>query len=108
MLTEGGCNMASMTEYQKDLIETLKDPIEAAAYLNAALEEGDKDAILLALRNIAEVNCGMKAVAEKAHLNRESLYRSLSHRGNPEIRTLFNILHGVSFRRSVTPEQVTA
>jgi len=100
--------MAPMTEYQKDLIEALKDPMEAAAYLNAALEEGDKDAFLLALRNIAEANGGMKAVAEKAHLNRESLYRTLSSRGNPEIRTLFNLLHGVGLRLSVTPEQVTA
>jgi len=50
----------------------------------------------------------MKAVAEKAHLNRESLYRTLSRRGNPEIRTLFSLLHGVGLRLSVTPEQVTA
>jgi len=100
--------MAQMTEYQKDLLEALKDPTEAAAYLNAALEEGDKEAFLLALRNIAEANGGMKAVAEKAHLNRESLYRTLSHRGNPEIRTLFSLLHGVGLRLSVTPEQVTA
>ena len=28
--------------------------------------------------------------------------------GNPEIRTLFNLLHGVGLRLSVTPEQVTA
>jgi probable addiction module antidote protein len=108
MITEGGCNIATMPEYQKDLIEALKDPIEAAAYINAALEEGDKNAFLLALRNIVEANGGMKAVAEKAHLNRESLYRTLSHRGNPEIRTLINILHGVDLRLSVTPEQVTA
>ena len=33
--------MARITEYQKDLIESLKDPQEAAAYLNAALEEGE-------------------------------------------------------------------
>ena len=96
------------TEYQKDLIESLKEPSEAAAYLNAALEDGDKETFLLALRNIAEANGGMKAVAEKADLNRESLYRTLSHRGNPEIRTLFNLLHGVGLRLSVTPEHTTA
>jgi len=75
--------MAHMTEYQKDLIEALKDPTEAAAYLNAALEEGDRETFLLALRNVAEANGGMAAVADKAHLNRESLYRTLSRRGNP-------------------------
>lgn len=100
--------MARITEYQKDLIESLKDPQEAAAYLNAALEEGDKESFLLALRNIAEANGGMKAVADKAHLNRESLYRTLSRRGNPEVKTLFNLLHGVGLRLSITPEQATA
>ncbi len=42
------------TEYQHDLIEVLKNPAEAAAYLNAAMGEGDREAFLLALRNIAE------------------------------------------------------
>ena len=100
--------MTHTTDYQRDLIKALKDPAEAAAYLNAALEEGDKETFLLALRNIAEANGGMKAVAEKAHLNRESLYRTLSRRGNPEIRTLFNLLHGVGLRLNVMPEEVTA
>lgn len=100
--------MTHTTDYQRDLIEALKDPAEAAAYLNAALEEGDKESFLLALRNIAEANGGMKAVAEKAHLNRESLYRTLSRKGNPEIRTLFNLLHGVGLRLSVTPEEAAA
>lgn len=100
--------MTRVTEYQKDLIEALKDPAEAAAYLNAALEDGDKGTFLLALRNIAEANGGMKAVAEKAHLNRETLYRTLSHRGNPEIRTLFNLLNGMGLKLSVTPEQAVA
>lgn len=42
------------TEYQKELIESLKNPAEAAAYLKAALEDGDKDTILLVMQNIAE------------------------------------------------------
>jgi len=48
--------MTKQTEYQKDLIEALKDPQEAAAYINAAIEEGDRETFLLALRNVAEVN----------------------------------------------------
>lgn len=46
--------MAKSTEYQNDLIEALKDPCEAAAYLNAAIEEGEREVFLLALRNVAE------------------------------------------------------
>jgi probable addiction module antidote protein len=100
--------MARITEYQKDLIEALKDPTEEAAYLNIALEEGDRETFLLALRNVAEANGGIAALADKTRLNRESLYRTLSHRGNPEIRTLFNLLHGVGLRLHITPEQATA
>ena len=55
-----------ITGYQKDLIEALKDPREAAAYLNAAIEDGDKEVFLLAMRNVAQAHGGMSAVAKKA------------------------------------------
>ena len=51
------------TSYQEDLIEALKDPREAAAYLNAAMEEGDRELFLLAMRNVAEAHGGMAAVS---------------------------------------------
>ena len=41
-----------MTPYQQDLLKSLKDPCKAAAYLNAAIEEGDRAVFLLALRNV--------------------------------------------------------
>lgn len=92
------------TSYQKDLIEALKDPCEAAAYLNAAIEEGDREVFLLALRNVAEANGGMGAVAAKANLSRESLYRMLSRRGNPEVKSLFTLLHTMGLRLAVEAE----
>ena len=95
--------MRQQSDYQKDLIEALQDPQEAAAYLNAAIEEGDRETFLLALRNVAEAHGGMKTIAEKAHVNRESLYRTLSRRGNPEIKTLFNLLNGMGLRLAVEP-----
>ena len=78
--------MAKVTSYQEDLIEALKDPKEAAAYLNAAIEEGDRKVFLLALRNVAQAHGGMSQIAKKTHLKRESLYRMLSKKGNPEIK----------------------
>ena len=90
--------------YQKDLIKALKDPCEAAAYLTAAIEEGDREVFLLALRNVAEANGGVGAVAAKANLSRESLYRMLSKRGNPEIKSLFTLLHTMGLRLAVEAE----
>lgn len=48
--------MTEITEYQKDLIEALTNPAEVAAHLSAALEEGDRETFLLALRNVTEAN----------------------------------------------------
>lgn len=80
------------TSYQEYLIESLKDPQEALAYLNAALEEREPELFLLALRNVAQANGGMSEVSRKAKLNREGLYRSLSKKGNPELSSLQAIL----------------
>ena len=96
--------MAKPTSYQKDLIESLKDRDEAAAYLNAAIEEGDRGVFLLALRNVVEANGGMAAIAEKADLSRESLYRMLSRRGNPEIKSLLSLLRVMGLKLSIEAE----
>jgi len=82
----------------------LKDHKEAAAYLNAAIEEGDRAVFLLALRNVVEAHGGMAAIAEKAKLSRESLYRMLSRRGNPEIKSLLSLLHAMGLRLSISPQ----
>jgi len=98
--------MAKVTSYQEDLIEALKDTKAAAAYLNAAIEDGDREVFLLALRNVAQAHGGMSALAKKTHLKRESLYRMLSKKGNPEIKSILNLLHAVGLKLTVEPEDL--
>lgn len=93
--------------YNDNLMKWLQDPENAAEYINAAIEDGDKAVFLLALRQVAQARGGMAEVAEKAHLGRENLYRMLSKRGNPELKSIFNLLHVMGLRLSVSPE-VTA
>jgi len=94
--------MSKSKSYHEDLIESLQNPREAEAYLNAALEEEDPELFLLALRNVAEAQGGVAKLAEKTKLNRESLYKMLSERGNPELRSLDALLHALGFRLAVT------
>lgn len=82
--------------HDEAVIEMLKnDPDFANEYLAVALEEADQpggqQALLSALRHIAEAQ-GMTAVAERAGMSRESLYRALGPRGNPTIKTLLAVL----------------
>ncbi|MEW6238100.1 MAG: hypothetical protein AB1656_22150 [Candidatus Omnitrophota bacterium] len=53
--------------YQPHLLEALRDPCEAAEYLNAVLEEGDVNLLLLALKNVAEANGGLDQLPRKIH-----------------------------------------
>lgn len=94
--------MSKGKAYRAELIEGLRDPSEAEGYLNAALEEEDPELFLVALTNVAEAQGGVAQLADKAQLNRESLYRMLSARGNPELKSLDALLHTLGFRLAVT------
>ncbi len=95
-------------KYEESLIEALKDPKEAAAYLNAHLDEEESDEVfLLALRDVARAH-GVGEVAENASLGRESLYKTLSKGGNPKLSTLRSLLKAVGLTLSVQSEKKRA
>jgi len=96
--------MAKSKSYQNNLIESLKDPTEAAEYLNAALEDGEPEVFLLALRDVVDSFGGMGKLAASTSLNRENLYRMLSTKGNPEFFSLSTVLNAVGFRLAVEPK----
>ena len=87
--------------HRERLIDELRaDPKLAAAYLNAAAEDGDARVYLAALRTVAEAE-GMAKVAKAAGVPRESLYRSLSAGGNPRFSTFHAILKAAGLKLAV-------
>ena len=97
--------LKNVTSYHENLIASLTDQEEAMAYLKVALEEyesdGDHNAFMLALRNVAEAQGGVGSLAKKAELDRTHLYRVLSSKGNPRLLTLDHILRAMGFRLSI-------
>jgi len=78
-----------------------KDPEFAAEYLKAALEDGDELRVLLVtLRHLAQAQ-GIAKVAKAAGIERESLYRALSTKGNPRLSTLVAVTKAVGLRLTV-------
>jgi probable addiction module antidote protein len=91
-------------EFNDYLIEQLKDPELALAYLNEASLEEDQRIFLLALKNVLEAQGGdMAAVAEEASLSRQNLYKVLSEKGNPQLNSLRSILHALGYELAVQP-----
>jgi probable addiction module antidote protein len=82
--------------------ELRENPEFAVEYLRAALEQGDDPQILLiALRRIAESRGGVAKIAKEAGVERESLYRALSAKGNPRLSTLVAVTKAVGLRLTV-------
>lgn len=97
--------MNKITEnYTDNLYNDLRDPAEAAEYLNAALEEGSLDVFLLALKDIASAN-NISEISRKTELNRVNIYRMLSPKGNPQLKSLFAILHSLGLHVQVSAEK---
>jgi probable addiction module antidote protein len=84
------------------VLERLRDPKTAAAYLSAAAGEDDPGAFLQALRNVTEARGGIAKIATRTGLNRQQLYRTLSKEGNPELRSLTKILDASGLQFVVT------
>ena len=82
----------------EDYLESKED---MAAYLEAALEEGDPALIAAAVGDIARVK-GMTQIAQETGLGRESLYKALSSEGNPEFATILKVIHALGLRLSAT------
>jgi probable addiction module antidote protein len=81
-----------------DHLKTRKDIV---AYLNAALDDGEPSVLLEALRNVAQAKGGIGTLAKTAGVSRESLYRTLSRRGNPKIDTVMALLRAMGLKLSI-------
>lgn len=97
-------------KFEASLQERLHDPEYARTFLDVALEEyekdGDRDAFLLALRDVVEAQGGIGKLAEETNLNRQNLYKALSEEGNPRLETVETILHTLGFRLSIIPRDI--
>lgn len=95
--------MSTRSHEEATLESFRRDPQFAADYLNAVLEDGEQDEVMLALRRMAGAFGGVGRIAEVSDLNATTLYRTLSQRGNPELRSLIAILRAMGLRITVQP-----
>src|ERR1700684_877556 len=99
--------MRRYRSYKEYLIESLKDPAEASAYLEACLEDAlETDQIgifLLAVRDVVEAQGVITEISEKMDVGRESLYKSLSEKAKPRFSTVMHALKACGFGIGIHP-----
>ena len=84
------------------MVESMKDPAQAAAYIEAVIDLEDPAVLLVALRHVAKAH-GMAEVARRADLGDKTLFKALSATGNPTLATVQKVLAAVGLRLSVAP-----
>ncbi|NJD89216.1 MAG: putative addiction module antidote protein [Betaproteobacteria bacterium] len=98
---------AAVSHHEREVAELRADRQLAIEYLKVAMasldDPDDRAAGLLALRTIAEAYGGLGAIAKSAGISREALYRALSPKGNPTLKTILAVLGAVGMRLSVEP-----
>jgi probable addiction module antidote protein len=89
--------------HEEAVIRQLREDSEfAAEYLKAALEDAEEPKVLLlALRRITQARGGFAKVAKAAGIERESLHRALSARGNPRLSTLVAVMNAIGLKLTV-------
>ena len=93
--------MTTIQTYPWDAADHLETKEDMAAYLEAALEDGDPALVVAALRDIARSK-GMTNIARETGLGRESLYKALSLEGNPEFATVLKVIQALGLRLRAT------
>ena len=82
-----------------------EDPALAADMLNACLEDGEMEEFLLALRHVTKAFGGMSEVAKATGLHEKTLYKSLSSKGNPNLKTLIGVAEVMAMRIALLPAE---
>ena len=100
---------AAVSHHDREVAELRADRELAVEYLKAAMQSidnpDDRAGAQLALRAVAEAYGGLGSVASQAGISRESLYRALSAKGNPTLKTILAVLKAVGMKLSVEPEE---
>ena len=94
----------STKSYDQFLNKQLQDPELAAEYLSAAVQDKSLEGFLVALKNVAEAHGGIGTLSQVTQLNRQSMYKMFSERGNPTVSSLFTVLDALGLEVSITPQ----
>jgi probable addiction module antidote protein len=89
--------MMALETFSWDSAEQLESPEDIAAFIEAALEDGDPSVITHALGVVARAR-GMSQVARDSGLSREALYKALTPDGDPKLSTLFSVLKALGMK----------
>lgn len=94
--------MPRSTSYHEQLLQDLKDPLEAAPYIEVVLEEGDPKMLRKALKNVIEAQGGIERLSAQVKQSYDKLDQMLLEKGEIEFYCLSALLDALGLQLAVT------
>jgi DNA-binding phage protein len=94
--------MLRSTSYHQKLIEDLKDPLEAAAYIEVVLEEGEPKFLSKAIKNVIEAQGGINNLSPSVQEFYQKFEHILLEKGEIEFYCLSALLDALGLQLAVT------
>ena len=94
----------TLTNFESDLMEKLRDPKFASNYIMAAIVDNDMDFLPIALGDVAKAH-GISKLAEETGINRRTLYKVFDEKGHPSFDLVAQIMQGLGMEIHVQPKK---
>lgn len=94
--------MPKSTSYHEKLIQDLKNPLEAAIYIEVVLEESDPKMLSKALKNVIEAHGGVDRLSAQVKELYNKLDQMLLEKGEIEFYSLNSLLDALGLHLAVT------
>ncbi len=91
--------LVSYDDYAMKIYE--KDPEMLAQLLQESLDEGEIEEFLRHLQMASKLFGGVSEIAKESGLHEKTLYKSLSPKGNPTIKTLLGVMNSLGLSLSI-------
>ncbi|MBX3022642.1 MAG: putative addiction module antidote protein [Bdellovibrionales bacterium] len=95
---------AQVVGFEEDLIEKLRDPEFASAYIMSAIVDNDIEFLPIALGDVAKAY-GISKLADKTGINRRTLYKVFDKNGHPSFNLVMRIMGSLGMELEVRPKK---
>jgi probable addiction module antidote protein len=90
--------------FESDLMEKLRDPEFASAYVMSAVVDNDLGFLPIALGDVAKAH-GISKLADESGINRRTLYKVFDKTGNPSFELVMQVMQSLGMEVQVRPRK---
>jgi probable addiction module antidote protein len=89
-----------LSDFNEDFAKSLKNnPKKLSNFIKFIISEYEKDGdfgtFLEGIQVVARARKGMTKISKETNIKRDTIYKAFSKKGNPEVRTYFEVLKSI-------------